>query len=557
MGRKGQTNTPIEILFSTEDQDLAQVVWRQQTATVLLGRLNNRNVCPRKAVLSRMLGRPLEKGERVRHTDGDILNCRRENLQLGTEMVSMLGYQKKMVEAYKAGIRAAWVRYGAGKARTALELCRLDAEGMHFIFAPNHVCDEWRQQTAQWWPEAHIIDHNIERAGWSPYHKAVVSIIPHSKLKTDCGTVAGTLASLSRTVASTVIFDESTAVKNPKTNTFKNMDILCRKHWSEATKLVLSGDPMPESETEIWGQFQIAYGILNPFGQSYYAFLRRWFVRGEYTYALKLELREEFQAIIDRYSYRLDEEDFKEYEKRVPTRPKYEIVQTTMSQEQQALITQLHKKWTLPNGEGTGDTEFEWSMQIMQKELQISDGFYYRDLQEPVYLDMIPKAVSLQFVINQAINSGHNKIAVWHRYQADEQIISAYVGQVANHNIEVVPGDAAGLEYIRNYTGDRPTVIIMQCSKAKGINDLLGVDVAIIYSNAYSQEIRNQLEARHSRLGSKHMVTHIFDLTTLNMRDSDVVAALQSKDLTSARLKAIVSKPSIFVEEEEEVANES
>lgn len=74
-------------MFSDEDGDLAGRYW-QYLNGYAVGKLypgagaKRRHILAHRAVMSRLLGRPLGPAELVDHIDGDPLNNRRENLRL-------------------------------------------------------------------------------------------------------------------------------------------------------------------------------------------------------------------------------------------------------------------------------------------------------------------------------------------------------------------------------------------------------------------------------------------------------------------------------------------
>src|SRR5690606_38015207 len=86
------------------------------------------------------------------------------------------------------------------------------------------------------------------------------------------------------------------------------------------------------------------------------------------------------------------------------------------------------------------------------------------------------------------------------------------------------------------------SAIIMPITVSQGFNELVGADVAVYFSNVYSQELRNQAEHRIDRLGQKFpTITHV-DLCGDHMGDAEVITALQCKNFSPERANAIVNK---------------
>jgi SNF2 family DNA or RNA helicase len=339
--------------------------------------------------------------------------------------------------------------------------------------------------------------------------------------------------------ADLLIMDESTAIKNAGTRVAKSAQKIAgivRYNNGDGRCIICTGRPCPESYTEIWSQFNFAFGSdKNPLGSSYYTFLRHWFVKGDWNYALDLQKESEFLSIIGRHSLTFTDEMGKEFQTKLGiSRELYCVERCTLSQPQIDLVTTLRSTWSLDN------MDFAYTMQILQKHQQITSGFYYTHQHKPVWLSPNPKMDLLLDMLRALFADGHRKIVVWTHYSAEYDLILHTLTNTAWNPAELVVTYASkspGSMEEFSITNQR-AVIVSGEATAAGINYFSCADVDIFYSNGYKQEIRDQEEARIRRLGQQSSTIMHMDLCTDSI-DSDIVAALQAKNLTDERLEQI------------------
>lgn len=92
-------NEGMNLLFSPEDVDLAELRWHKHSAGYAV-RWNKRVDKKKKAfahrvVLERKIGRPLEKGEITDHINRDKLDNRRENLRVADKSLNTINRDKR------------------------------------------------------------------------------------------------------------------------------------------------------------------------------------------------------------------------------------------------------------------------------------------------------------------------------------------------------------------------------------------------------------------------------------------------------------------------------
>jgi hypothetical protein len=371
-----------------------------------------------------------------------------------------------------------------------------------------------------------------------------IMLIPYHLLRTNIDTITSIYAHRTPTH---IIADESTAIKHSSTQTAKAaINLSCL--FAATPRLILTGDPKPESPIEIWSQFQFAYGSHNPLGSTYYKFLKRWFVRHDYGWSLRSDLYDQFYATIETNSTWLTLDEAinihavtdKPYEQ-------YVVEQYEQTDQQRHLLDVLFGEWCLADAQGR-DVNFSYTMQVYMKAQQIASGFYYMPIpdgngNEIITLASQPKVDLLIDVIDSLLQEWRSsttprKIVVWHKFRAEQQIL---IPALSKYGLLVGPDEDAIITFMQD---PDIHVILMPVDVGTSLNELsdAGADVNIFYSNDPSQEKRNQCEARLARVGNKHsMVLHI-DLCSDQMRDADIVTALQSKCLTPARIATVYSR---------------
>tara|TARA_Y100000310_G_C20523290_1_gene734761 strand:+ start:1 stop:1062 length:1062 start_codon:yes stop_codon:yes gene_type:complete len=333
---------------------------------------------------------------------------------------------------------------------------------------------------------------------------------------------------------SSIIFDESTTIANPKAAITKAALAIHREF--NVPSICLAGNPMPENPRQLWAQFEAAY-VTNPLGLSYYQFLRRWFIKVQYGYVLKHNQEDNFQRLLDRWSCSMTESEYALLSKKkgIPYN-QYILEYYNLQPEQQSLLEQLFSEWELPDSSDQIET-YNYVITLMQKAQEICSGFYYDSNKEPVYFPLAPnpKVELLRSIIEDLIKEDPlSKIVVWRAYKEEDLIL-----RDALDNFHVMTGpDYKALACFESYSA--PNILIMPVQCSQGLNELAVASTQIFFSNSFSQEMRNQAVARLERMGNPHSFVRTIDLSSHTGRDAEVIAALWAKDLTRARLVNIV-----------------
>jgi SNF2 family DNA or RNA helicase len=208
--------------------------------------------------------------------------------------------------------------------------------------------------------------------------------------------------------------------------------------------------------------------------------------------------------------------------------------------------------------------EFKYIIALLNKAQQICSGMYYykhmketkelvypegedsfcspvlkeeRLVQEIVPLKDNPKAqLASQIIADLIAERRDRKIIVWYKYNFERSLLSDLLEAYQ----PLLGPDEDALEAFMADPTKR--IILMPVDCSEGFNELLVASVDIYFSNSFSISARKQAEARIDRPGQKSdTVVHI-DLSSSDARDAEVIAAIQSKDLSPERLRTIVRK---------------
>jgi hypothetical protein len=357
----------------------------------------------------------------------------------------------------------------------------------------------------------------------------------------------------------TLILDESTAIKNPSTKISEAFHTIAER--SLPPRIGLTGNAIPESPREIWSQFQFVYGSANPLGPSYYAFRRRWFISDGYGWHLDHSKRDTFFTLLTRYTCTLNAETmplYKSFLSQFSVQPIVELY--TESPEQRRLLDYLYSNWALPRDPDpalaaqiqenfspslealSSDIEMNHTMAVLSKAQQISSGFYYDEEKRVHYLKHNPKLAQLVEIVHQLfIEKPDRQIIVWSALIAEREPILNALTQ-AGYRATCGTTEENLLAFCHPEPTKRTQIIIARVAASHGLNELANADTAIFFSNAYSQELRNQAATRNTEARQHHPVVSIIDLCGSAQRDLEIVTSLQAKNFTLLTAKNILNK---------------
>ena len=322
------------------------------------------------------------------------------------------------------------------------------------------------------------------------------------------------------------IGDESSEFKDQRTDKHKMTRSIIQ---AADNRLLLNGRLMTERLEDIWPQMSLL-GYTAPLGRTMTQFKMRYMRPDDMGYGW-VPQRSAFTRVqrdMDGLGYFLDD---------VPHMPEknYINVPVEMTGEQRRLDDDLRSTFAASMGEVTVETQFAAACFI--KRLQLSGGIFRGDegKWKPVPTRKLDALVQ---IIND--NPDH-KIVVWHSYIPETEIIDRHLtARGVPHLVFRSPTDT---QVLKRFSEEDDRVILIRSSMCRGLNHLVGADIAVFYSNPLAYARRAQAEGRSCRITSEYEDTHYFDITTEGGADEVVHRLLQNKQscsLTFSRLYAIL-----------------
>lgn len=316
----------------------------------------------------------------------------------------------------------------------------------------------------------------------------------------------------------TVIIDESTAIKSPTTKITK----YCLQHLAHCKrKILLSGNPAPNTPLEYFPQMQFLYGKwMNC--ENYWQFRHRyfasdlmgwqWWARSSSKDVIRVELQKS-AYLLSRKDVGL--ESIKVYEKRYVEMPKA-LAKEYKRMEKEFVVN-------LPNGK---QLETQYILAKLSYLQQLASGHCSKQK----FSDFkIKELISL--LMGELKNEA---VVVWcqFRWEIDEIAKALHDRKIMALKITGDTKLEFRKEYQAKFNAGKFNVLIMQVQTGKfGIN-LARSSTAIYFSNSLVPENRDQSEARIDLVTKKEPLLYL-DLVTKNTVDETILKNLQKKKKNS------------------------
>ena len=200
-----------------------------------------------------------------------------------------------------------------------------------------------------------------------------------------------------------------------------------------------------------------------------------------------------------------------------------------MSPPERKLYDMLKEDLIIPTDDG--DIDAANAAALSGKLLQMANGAVYDENKEARVIHS-RKLEVLEDLIESA-NGQSVLIAYW--YKHDRERIMEHLTSAG-----YAPRDIKTSENINLWnSGQLPVALIHPASAGHGLNIQVGGHILIWFGLTWSLELYQQTNARLWRQGQSNTVT-IHHIVTKNTVDEDVLAALESKDVTQEKLIAAV-----------------
>lgn len=316
-----------------------------------------------------------------------------------------------------------------------------------------------------------------------------------------------------------VVLDECRRISNPKAKTTKLLVNWSRRNFG-IKKVILSGNPAPESPLEYFEQMRFLYGKFMRC-DNYWMFRNYYFRElGPHNWVPKptaiVQIKQEVHAnayVLTRKQAGL--KDTKVYETRTvrlghEARRTYEKIRSEflMSWRGRELKT---TKWV--------PVQYLWLQQI-------SSGFIGGNL-----VDRCKVTETLELLKGELRDE---QVVVWFRFNSGIRAVHEVLRKAGiSHSIlqgNVVPSDRE--KAIDAFRSGRCRILLCQIKVAKEAIDLSCSSTAIYFTNSHSLDERMQSEDRILNPAKKDPLLYI-DLVTEDTVDEDIVEALRDKKVES------------------------
>lgn len=332
-----------------------------------------------------------------------------------------------------------------------------------------------------------------------------------------------------------VFADESTKIK-----TFNTERTMALYEVSERIpyRYIMTGFPITEALYELYSQIKFL-DRGKTFGNSYYAWLNRNFVRVGQKLIVKKKAIKEILNLIKPFCIRITNEHLK-----LPPKV-YKPIELEMTEQQRELLSKLTSTFRLELGKVKIDTKYIFT--LIAKSLQICDGFVQH--KEYEYKEVNGKKVRTNKVISDElevidtnkdealvglldeIDVQKNKVVIWCAFLFSVKKISRILTKLGIPVLTITGETKDANKVVQQFqkSKDRNVLICTQKKAAESVT-LTSARFAIYYSNIWSNDARLNSEARIRRKGSeKHKSIMYIDLLTKASVEKQVYDCLRKK----------------------------
>lgn len=423
-------------------------------------------------------------------------------------MRTLYNYQKDVVKYIQENKSApVFLRMRLGKSLCTIRALQ-DIPGRKLIVCPKSViptwCDELEKEEIQdyLWFSSELLKRaqklrspalEFALPGWVVVNYEAVTRFPKSLMK----------------MFGHVVIDESVNIKNPKAKLTK---FFLQEFKDADRKILLSGNPAPNSPLEYFTQMKFLYG--NWLGcDNYWQFRKRYFTSDQmgWQWWARNSSKEIIKKDLQKRCFFLSRADVGVDSKKV-----YEKRYVEMDGVVKKKYKQMEKEFatTLPDGKEL-ETNYVLSQLLFLQEL--ASGH------------ILDQEVS-KFKINELVNllKGELKdeqVLVWCRFRWEIDTIVKAI-QCAQITGDTPLAQRKALQ--DNFNKKLFPVLVLQIATSRYGLNLAAADTAIYFSNTFSLDDRDQSEAR-IQLNEKKQPLLYIDLITRDTVEEQILKALQAK----------------------------
>lgn len=460
-----------------------------------------------------------------------------------SSLPELWAHQKKAIEFFKThNEMALFMDPGVGKTRTVLESVRwLYNEKRKvlntLIVAPLIVVENWKREIKLYTkiPDAkvHTLSGTIEEKASELLTLEGIVIVNYDVFTRD----AFMLAAL-RWGAKVMILDESHRAKTYNAKRTKNLMKVSLGMGKDAYRILMTGTPIPNDETDLWSQFFILdHG--ETFGPNFFGFRAYYFMNlnaskpkdGRYypLWVARPGIRDLIKEKINSKTIIAKKEECLDLPELV-----VQEVDVELSNEQKKVYLEMKKDLiAFVHDKHTGEDKASVATIALTKMMrmqQIISGFLKMEDGSIANFDN-PRARVLAELLGDIC--GAHKVIVWAVFHEDYATVRRVCKELKLEYVEVHGGIASGAKYdaIERFQKDDLCRVFIGSPAAGGIGiNLVEASYSIWYSRNYSYEQDEQATARNYRGGSeRHPKITRIDLVTRRTVDELILKTVREK----------------------------
>jgi len=436
----------------------------------------------------------------------------------------LLPHQKKMLDYLKKHNPCGLFTFlGSGKSLSALAYVEhIKAKRILIVADKNNILNTWPEQIFEHTDYDVVIRPSNEELRLLPLHpdKSLCVLVNYDIIARHA---------LDWYVQwDIVIMDESSEIKDQRTAKHKGMRLVCR---SIPHKLLLNGKMMTERLEDVYGQMTLIGGK-EKFPDTLTKFRQKYMMPHEqgYGWIPKRSAFTHVQRDIKDISYWLEDDGSIDMPNRI-----YHKVEVEMNKEQRRIDHELQIEFEATLEGSVIRTDFAAVCFI--KRVQIAGGVFRMEEE----WKSVPTG-KLR-VLRQAIEDNpDSKIVVWHTYIPETKLISDYLTG-RGIKFSVVDSPKCGDRLAKFRDDDDTKVLLIRTSLCRGLNQLVGANIAVFYSRPFSYARYAQAVGRTNRITSEFEDTHVIDIVVKGSVDETVyhmISQKKSVSLTLASLREMV-----------------
>lgn len=330
-----------------------------------------------------------------------------------------------------------------------------------------------------------------------------------------------------------VFADESTKIKTFDT---ERTMALNEVRTTIPNRYIMTGFPITENLAELYSQIKFI-DMGETFGNNYYAFLNKYFVRMGPRWVVKKRAIQQILSAIAPFCIRITNKTLK-----LPPQI-YKPIELELTDQQREILLKFNDTFKLELGKVKIDTKYIFT--LLSKSLEVCDGFIQKIEKEidPETGKSTGKILSSELEIVdthkdealvevlEEIDVVKNKVVIWCAFTFSVKKIQHILTKLRIPVLSLTGETTNANKVVQMFQKSREyNVIVCTQQKAAESITLTEARYAIYYSRMWSNDKRLNSEARNRRKGSeKHESIIYIDLVTKNSVEKKVYECLRKK----------------------------